>query len=54
MSLQVERRAYRQIRACRGVPTAAGQLILGYPFLSGFNAAYDYPDGEVVLSPRKH
>lgn len=52
-SLELGPIAYRPVPACMSNSMSDNDVLVGFDFLKHFNYVFDYPDGEIVLSPSK-
>ncbi len=44
---------YRPVPACDSPSFARNEILVGLDFMKAFNYVFDYPDGIVVMRPRK-
>ncbi len=53
-SLELGPISYRPVPACMSASMSNNDVLVGFDFFKAFNYVFDYPDGEILLSPRKN
>jgi predicted aspartyl protease len=52
-SLELGPIAYHPVPACMSDSMSYNDILVGFDFFKAFNYVFDYPDGEILMSPRK-
>jgi predicted aspartyl protease len=52
-SLELGPIVYRPVPACASESFSHNDVLLGFNFVKAFNYVFDYPDGEILMTPRK-
>jgi predicted aspartyl protease len=51
-SLELGPISYKPVPACASESFSHNDVLLGFDFLKAFNYVFDYPDGEILMTPR--
>jgi predicted aspartyl protease len=51
-SLELGPISYKPVPACASYSFAHNDVLLGFDFVKAFNYVFDYPDGEILMTPR--
>jgi hypothetical protein len=52
-SLQLGPISYKPVPACDSTSMSRNDILVGLDFMKAFNYVFDYPDGIIVMIPRK-
>jgi hypothetical protein len=52
-SLELGPISYRPVPACKSDSFSHNDVLVGFDFFKNFNYVFDYPDGEILITPRK-